>query len=57
METLLYALELDILGDTKYIRQLARYTRMEYVRKCVQTRFELASNITQDKWLCEQFTA
>ena len=32
METLLCALELDILGDTKYIRQLARYTRMEYVR-------------------------
>ena len=57
METLLCALELDILGDTKYIRQLARYTRMEYVRKCARTRFELASNTIQDKWLCEQFTA
>ena len=57
METLLCTLELDILGDTKYIRQLARYTKIEYVRKCARTRFELASNTLQDKWLCEQFTA
>ena len=57
METLLCALELDMLGDTKYVRQLARYARMEYVRKCAKTRFELAPNTIQDKWLCEQFTA
>ena len=30
---------------------------MEYVRRCARTRFELASNTLQDKWLCEQFTA
>ena len=57
METLLCALELEMLGDTKHIRQLAKYTRMEYVRRCAKTRFELASNTLQDKWLCEQFTA
>ena len=57
METLLCALELDILGDTKYVRQLSRYAQMEYVRKCAKTRFELAPNTIQDKWLCEQFTA
>ena len=57
METLLCALELEMLGDTRHIRQLARYTRMEYVRKCANTRFELASSTLQDKWLCEQFTA
>ena len=57
METLLCALELDILGETKYIRQLARYSQMDYVRKCARTRFELASDTLQDKWLCEQFTA
>ena len=57
METLLCALELEMLGDTKHIRQLARYTRMEYVRRCAKTRFELAPNTIQDKWLCEQFTA
>ena len=57
METLLCALELEMLGDTKHIRQLARYTRMEYVRKCANTWFELASSTLQDKWLCEQFTA
>ena len=56
METSLCALELDMLGDTKYIRQLARYTRMEY-RRCAKTRFELAPNTIQDKWLCELFTA
>ena len=57
METLLCALELEMLGDTKHIRQLAKYTRMEYVRRCAKTRFELAPNTIQDKWLCEQFTA
>ena len=57
METLLCALELVMLGDTKYVGQLARYAKMEYVRKCAKTRFELApSNTIQDKWLCEQFT-
>ena len=39
METLLCALELEMLGDTKHIRQLARYTRMEYVRKCANVTF------------------
>ena len=57
METLLCALQLEMLGDTKHIRQLAKYTQMEYVRKCARTRFELASNTLQDKWLCEKFTA
>ena len=57
METLLCALELEMLGDTKHIKQLAKYTRMAYVRRCARTRFELASNTLQDKWLCEQFTA
>ena len=28
---------------------------MDYVRKCVNTRFELASRALQDKWLDEQF--
>ena len=55
MERLFYALQLLILGDKKYIRQLAKYTRMDYVRKCVNTRFELASTTLQDKWLDEQF--
>ena len=55
MERLFYALQLLTLGDKKYIRQLAKYTRMDYVRKCVNTRFELASAILQDKWLDEQF--
>ena len=55
MERLFYALQLLTLGDKKYIRQLAKYTRMDYVKKCVNTRFELASTIIQDKWLCEQF--
>ena len=45
-----------MLGDTKYVGQLARYAKMEYVRKCAKTRFELAPNTIQDKWLCEQFT-
>ena len=49
METLLCALELEMLGDTKHIRQLAKYTRMEYVRRCAKTRFELAPNTIQDK--------
>ena len=55
MERLFYALQFLTLGDTKYIRQLARYTRMEYVKRCPNTRFELASPILQDKWVCEQF--
>ena len=57
METLLCALELEMLGDAKHIRQLSKYARMEYVRKCAKTRFELASSTAQDKWLCEQVTA
>ena len=57
METLFHALQLLTLGDTKYIRQLARYTRMDYVKRCANTRFELASSTLQDKWLCEQFPA
>ena len=55
MERLLYALQLLSLGDRKFIRQLAKYSRMDYVRKCVNTRFELASTTLQDKWLDEQF--
>ena len=55
MERLFYALQLLTLGDKKYIRQLAKYTRMDYVKRCVNTRFELASPTLQDKWLCEQF--
>ena len=46
-----------MLGDTKHIRQLARYTRKEYVRRLAKTRFELAPNTLQDKWLWEQFMA
>ena len=55
MERLFYALQLLSLGDRKFIRQLAKYSRMDYVRKCVNTRFELASTTLQDKWLDEQF--
>ena len=55
MERLFYALQLLTLGDKKFIRQLAKYKRMDYVRKCVNTRFELAPTIMQDKWLDEQF--
>ena len=55
MERLFYALQLLSLGDIKFIGQLARYSRMDYVKKCVNTRFELASSLLQDKWLDEQF--
>ena len=55
MERLFYALQLLSLGDRKFIRQLAEYSRMDYVRKCVNTRFELASTTLQNKWLDEQF--
>ena len=55
MERLFYALQLLTLGDKKFIRQLAKYKRMDYVRKCVNTRFELAPTIMQNKWLDEQF--
>ena len=55
MERLFYALQLLSLGDRKFIGQLAKYSRMDYVRKCVNTRFELASRALQDKWLDEQF--
>ena len=55
MERLFYALQLLTLGVKKYIRQLAKYTCMDYVKRCVNTRFELASPTLQDKWLCEQF--
>ena len=55
MERLFYALQLLSLGDRKFIGQLAKYSRMDYVRKCVNTRFELASSTLQDKWLDEQF--
>ena len=33
MERLFYALQLLTLGDKKYIRQLAKYTRMDYVKR------------------------
>ena len=55
MERLFYALQLLSLGDRKFFGQLAKYSRMDYVRKCVNTRFELASSTLQDKWLDEQF--
>ena len=55
MERLFYPLQLLSLGDKKFIGQLAKYSRMDYVRKCVNTRFELASRALQDKWLDEQF--
>ena len=55
MERLFYALQLLSLGDRKFIGQLARYSRMDYVKKCVKARFELASSLLQDKWLDEQF--
>ena len=55
MERLFYALQLLSLGDRKFIGQLTKYSRMDYVRKCVNTRFELASSTLQDKWLDEQF--
>ena len=55
MERLFYALQLLSLGDRKFIGQLAKYSRMDYVRKCVNTHFELASSSLQDKWLDEQF--
>ena len=55
MERLFYALQLLSLGDRKFLRQLAKYSRMDYVRKCVNTRFELASTTLQDRWLDEQF--
>ena len=55
MERLFYALQLLSLGDRKFIGQLAKYSRMDYVRKCVNTRFEMASSTLQNKWLDEQF--
>ena len=57
MERLFYALQLLSLGDRKFIGQLAKYSRMDYVRKCVNTRFEMASGTLQDKWLEDQFQA
>ena len=44
MERLFYALQLLSLGERKFIGQLAKYSRMDYVRKCVNTRFEMASS-------------
>ena len=55
MERLFYALQLLSLGDKKFIGQLAKYSRMDYVRKCVNTRFEMASSSLQEKWLDDQF--
>ena len=55
MERLFYALQLLSLGDRKFIGQLAKYSRMDYVRKCVNTRFEMASSSLQDKWQEDQF--
>ena len=51
MERLFYALQLLSLGDSKFIGQLAKYSRMDYVRKCVNTRFELASSIRTNGWM------
>ena len=55
MERLFYALQLLSLGDKKFIGQLAKYSRMDYVKKCVNTRFEMASSSLQEKWLDDQF--
>ena len=55
MERLFYALQLLSLGDRKFIGQLAKYSRMDYIQKCINTRFKLASRALQDKWLDEQF--
>ena len=55
MERLFYALQLLSLGDKKLIGQLVRYSRMDYVKKCVNTHFEMASSLLQDKWLEDQF--
>jgi hypothetical protein len=55
METLLCAMMVETLGEPQYIRQIARYTRMDYVKRCATARFELASQELQDKWKCEEF--
>ena len=55
MERLFYALQLLSLGDKKFLGQLARYSRIDYVKKCVKTRFEMASSALQDKWLEDQY--
>ena len=55
MERLFYALQLLSLVEKKCIGQLARYSRMDYVKKCVNTRFEMASSSLQEKWLDDQF--
>ena len=55
MERLFYALQLLSLGDKKFLGQLARYSRIDYVKKCVKTRFEMASSSLQEKWLDDQY--
>ena len=55
MERLFYALQLLSLGDKKFLGQLARYSRIDYVKKCVKTRFEMASSTLQEKWLEDQY--
>ena len=55
MERLFYALQLLSLGDRQFLGQLVRYSRMDYVKKCVKARFELASRALQDKWLDDQY--
>ena len=55
MERLFYALQLLSLGDKKFMGQLEKYSRMDYVKKCVNTRFEMASSSLQDKWVEDQF--
>ena len=55
MERLFYALQLLSLGDRKFLGQLVRYARMDYVKKCVKARYELTSRALQDKWLDEQY--
>ena len=55
MERLFYALQLLSLADRKFLGQLARYARMDYVKKCVKARYELASLASREKWLDEQY--
>ena len=47
---------ISIFQNVKVILRITtKYMCMDYVRKWVNTRFELASTTLQDKWLDEQF--
>ena len=56
MERLFYALQLLSLELTENsLDNLHHIQECDYVKKCVHTRFELASSLLQAKWLYEQF--